>query len=101
MIWSFSLGKATQPGSDAKPQNHNEDENAEHIGKEIQNVFGARIRDRLFVALARQRVLLGFRRLRRSFSGGGRIGSSRLRRCGTFGIGLHFGSLRLMSSSDE
>src|SRR6202000_1536699 len=67
MIRSFSLGESANFRGDAEAQNHDENKDAEQVGNEIQDVFGARIRDRLFIALAGQRVLFGFRRLWRSF----------------------------------
>src|SRR5580692_11306160 len=88
MVWSFAFGEGAQPGGDAEPQNYDENKNAEQVGDEIQNVFGARVCNRLFVAVAGQRVHFGFRRLRRSFFGGG----------------LHFGGLRFArggSGGDE
>lgn len=73
VIRRFAFGEAAQFCGDAKPQNNNQNANTQQIGKEIQHVFGARIRNRLFIAFARQRVLFGLRRLRDLLFGGGII----------------------------
>src|ERR1700733_4001416 len=101
MVWSFAFGEGAQPGGDAEPQNYDENKNAEQVGDEIQNVFGARVCNRLFVAVAGQRVHFGFRRLRRSFFGGGSVRHGGLRGRGAFGVGLHFGGLRFSRGGDE
>src|SRR5579863_6641603 len=80
VVGSLAFRETPDLRSDSESQNYVQNENAEEVRNEIQNVFGARKRDRFFVAFARQRVLFGFRRLWRSLLSCRCIRIGRLRR---------------------
>src|SRR5580698_8547757 len=94
MVGSFSFGERAQFRGYSESQNDEEHKNAEQVRDRIQNVFGARKCNRLFVTLAGERILLGLWRLRRLSFGVRRTWNSRLRRRWPLGVRLHFGRLR-------
>ena len=59
-----AFGEIPEFSDDPEAQEEHENENARYVGNEIENVPGARIGDGFRVAVLRERVLLGFRRLR-------------------------------------